>query len=118
MYPFAMPAKAKLREARRSTRVPLRVVIAVLGGSSDLTCEGETVVVNLHGARLSTALGLNVGMRISIHVHLTNKRAAARVVYVDPENPLLCGIELDQPQNIWGVPMPPDDWDENLDATR
>jgi hypothetical protein len=51
-------------------------------------------------------------MRISIHVYLTNKRAAARVVYIDPKNPLHCGIELDEPRNIWGVSVPPDNWDE------
>ena len=112
MYSLAMPGKRPPRESRRSTRVPLRVMISVQGGATDLTCEGMTVVVNLHGARLSTEIGLNIGMSISIQVHLTGKQAAARVVYVDPSNPLHCGIELAQPQNIWGVPMPPEDWDE------
>jgi hypothetical protein len=100
------------RESRRSSRVPLKVAIAVEGDAKNLTCEGETIVVNLHGALISTAMGLSVGMRISIHVYLTDKRAKARVAYVDPENPLRCGIELDKPRNIWGVPLPPDDWDE------
>jgi hypothetical protein len=94
--------------------------IAVESEAERLTCEGETVVVNLHGALISTALGLSVGMRISILVYLTDKRAKARVVYVDPEKPLRCGIELDQPRNIWGVPLTPDDWDEiaDLDAAQ
>ena len=100
------------RESRRSTRVPLRIAIAVESGAESLTCEGETVVVNLHGALLSTTIGLSVGTKISIHVYLTNKRSKARVVYADPENPLRCGIELDQPRNIWGVSLPPTDWDE------
>jgi PilZ domain len=100
------------RESRRSTRVPLKVAIAVESATESLTCEGETIVVNLHGALLSTTIRLSVGMRISIHVCMTDKRAKARVVYADPENPLRCGIELDQPRNIWGVPLPPDNWDE------
>jgi hypothetical protein len=92
---------------RRSTRVPLKVAIIVESGPECLTCEGETVVVNLHETLLSTAVGLTLRMRISIPVHLTDKRnAKARVVYVDPTNPLLCGIELDRPQNIWGVAAP------------
>jgi hypothetical protein len=107
-----MSSKPTFRESRRSTRVPLKVAITVESGADRLTCEGETVVVNLHGALLSTTIGLSVGMRISIHVYLTDKRAKARVVYVDPENPLRCGIELDQPRNIWGVPLPSGDWDE------
>ncbi len=100
------------RESRRSTRVHLKVEIAVEGGAESLTCEGETIVVSLHGALLSTTIRLSVGTRISILVYLTDKRAKARVVYADSKNPLRCGIELDQPRNIWGVSVPPDDWDE------
>jgi hypothetical protein len=111
-----MPSKAILRESRRSTRVSLKVAIAVESGAESLTCEGETVVVNVHGALLSTTIGLRVGMRISIHVYLTDKRAKARVIYADPENSLRCGVELDQPRNIWGVPLPPDDWDETAEG--
>jgi hypothetical protein len=48
-------------------------------------------------------------MQVSIEVYLTAKQAGAGVVYVDPQNQLLCGIQLDQPQNIWGVSLPPDD---------
>ncbi|HEV2402212.1 MAG TPA: PilZ domain-containing protein [Candidatus Sulfotelmatobacter sp.] len=110
-----MPSKTILHESRRSTRVPLKVAIVVESGAESLTCEGETIVVNLHGALLSTTIGLSVGMRISIHVYLTDKRAKARVVYADPENPLRCGVELDQPRNIWGVPLPPSDWDETAE---
>jgi hypothetical protein len=51
-------------------------------------------------------------MRISIHVYLTDTHAKGRVVDADPENSLRCGVELDHPRNIWGVPLPPDDWDE------
>jgi hypothetical protein len=100
------------REARRSTRVPLKVIIAIEGGAESRTFEGETIMVNLHGASIATAIGLSRGMRISIRVYLTDKRASARVVYIDPENPLHCGIELAEPRNIWGVPLPPDDWEE------
>jgi hypothetical protein len=109
-------ATAVSRESLRSTRVPLKVAIVVENGSESLRCEGETVVVNLHGALISTALGLTVGMKISVHVYLTDKRAKARIAYVNPENPLRCGIELDQPRNIWGVPLPPDDWEENSES--
>jgi len=107
-----MPSRATFHESRRSTRVPLKVFITVEGGAESWTCDGETIVVNLHGALLATAIGLSGGMRISIHVYLTDKRAAARVVYVDPNNPLHCGIELEEARNIWGVSMPPDNWDE------
>jgi hypothetical protein len=96
--------------SRRSTRVPLKVVIVIEGGAETRTCDGETIVVNLQGALVATAIELSTGMRISIHVYVTDNRAAARVVYIDPENPLHRGIELDEPRNIWGVPLPPNDW--------
>jgi hypothetical protein len=107
-----MSSKATFRESRRSTRVPLKVLITIEGGAESRTCEGETIVVNLHGALIATVIGLSSGMRISIRVYLTDKRAAARVVYIDPKNPLHCGIELDEPRNIWGVSLLPDDWEE------
>lgn len=115
-----MSATRMLGESRRSTGVPLKVAIELEDGCENFNCDGETVVVNLHGALISTAFGLSVGMRISIHVYLTDKRGKARVVYVDPQNPLRCGVELDQPRNIWGAPLPLEDWDETADlhATR
>jgi uridine kinase len=97
---------------RRCTRVPLKVVIAVEGGAEARTCDGETIVVNLHGVLIATAIELSTGMKISIYVYVTDKRAAARVVYIDPKNPLHCGIELEEPRNIWGVPLPPNDGEE------
>ena len=100
------------RESRRSTRVRLKVRIELLGVSDPLTCEGETFIVNLHGALILTAVAMRVGMEIGIHVLLTDKRAIADVVYVDPEQPRHCGINLETPGNIWGVSLPPGDWHE------
>jgi hypothetical protein len=107
-----LPVRETFNEYRRSTRVPLKVIITVEGGAESQTCDGETIVVNLEGALITTAIGLRTGMRISIQVYVTGKRAAARIVYINPENPLHCGIELDEPRNIWGVHLPPNDWGE------
>jgi hypothetical protein len=100
------------RESRRSTRLRLKVRIEAKSLTEPLTCEGETIVVNHHGALISTTVPLRVGMRIEIHVILTDKRAPAQVVYVDPDWPRHCGIGLEKPQNIWGASLPPDDWKE------
>ena len=101
------------REARRSTRVQLKVVIEAKGVTEPLTCDGETMVVNLHGALISTAVPLRVGMKIQVHVMTTTTRAAANVIHVDPDRPRICGIGLVVPENIWGVGHPPDDWHED-----
>lgn len=98
-------------EHRRSTRVPLEISIEVEGEIG--VVKGVTVVVNLHGALIRTAKPLRQDLRIRITAYLTGKTADARVVYVSLQNPLSCGIELETPQNIWGVSLPPDDWEED-----
>jgi hypothetical protein len=98
-------------ESRRGTRVALKVVIAARSISEPLTSDGETIVVNRHGALIFFTAPL-VGLKIEIHVIVTDKRATAKVVYVDPERPQVCGIELKEPENIWGLSFPPDDWYE------
>ena len=101
------------RESRRSTRVFLKVVIDAMGVTEPLLCDGETLVVNRHGALISTGIPLREGMKIQIHVLMTNTRAAADVVHVHPDRPRVCGIGLVILENIWGVEAPPDDWLED-----
>ena len=96
---------------RRSTRVPLEVSLEVEGEIGIL--KGVTVVVNLHGAMIRTFKPIQLKSRIRVTVYITGKWAMARVVYIDAENCLTCGIELEGPQNIWGVSLTPDDWEES-----
>jgi len=100
-------------ESRRSTRVALKVVIAARGISEQLTSDGETIVVNRHGALIFCTAPLRTGLEIEIYVIITDKRTAAKVVYLDPERPQVCGIALEKPENIWGLSFPPDDWHES-----
>jgi hypothetical protein len=95
---------------RRSTRVPLRVDIEALGIAEPMQCKGETVIVNCHGALISTSIALQLRTRIEVRVIRTQKHALADVVHVDPALPRVCGIGLVTPQNIWGVPLSPHDW--------
>ena len=97
------------RTPRRSTRVPIQVQIEV--HAKRTVFAGETVIVNLHGALIGTLESLEHGTHITLHVPLTGKSAAAQVVFVDPEDPHKIGVELDRPQNIWGISLPPDDWE-------
>ena len=100
-------------ESRRSTRVPLQILITVLSLTEPFTCDGQTITVNRHGALISSSVPLRIGVRVAILVIPTAQRGDAKVVYVDPERPRVCGIALDQPENIWGVSVPPDDWRED-----
>jgi len=97
----------------------MKVVIVAKGSTEPLTSYGETIygetiVVNLHGALISTDFPLRMGMKIQIHVFVTNTRATADVVHVDPDRPRVSGIGLAIPENIWGVELPPDDWQSVL----
>jgi hypothetical protein len=78
--------------SRRSTRVPVKVGIEVLRGTESIRCEGQTIIVNLHGALILTSQPLSAGSNISIHVPLTDKRANARVVYVDLRTPYVVAL--------------------------
>jgi hypothetical protein len=104
--------QGRVGEARRSTRVALKIRLAAQLISEPLTCDGETIVVNRHGALICCSAPLRVGLEIEIHVIITDKRATAKVVYVDPERPKVCGIALTKPENIWGLSLPPEDWFE------
>ena len=106
------PPTPVAHESRRSTRVRLKVRIEVQGLGEPLACDGETIIVNRHGALIWTGLPLRVGQRIKIEVYLTGKRAQADIMYVDPQQSLHCGIALAKPGNIWGLSLPPDDWIE------
>jgi hypothetical protein len=88
-------------------------MIAAQGVSEALTCDGETIVVNRHGALISTTIALPMGLKIEIHVIITGKHANAEIVYVDAERPFVCGVALDKPENVWGLSFPPDDWHED-----
>lgn len=80
--------------------------------ATGISYEGETVVVNLHGALVKTTGRLELGAAVAVHVQLTGKSADARVVFVSRERQFEFGIALDKPQNIWGISLPPADWRE------
>jgi hypothetical protein len=98
------------KDLRRSTRVPIRVRIDVQ--ATGLSCDGETIVVNMHGALVRTSDQLELGDRIVLHVPLTGKSASGRIVFASRERHLEFGVGLDRPQNIWGISLPPADWRE------
>lgn len=106
----------RIGNMRRSTRVVLNIAITAQGIGEPLTCDGETIVVNRHGALIFCTAPLRVGLKIEIYVIITDKRASARVVYVDRGRPQICGVALDKPENIWGVWFAPDDWFETHES--
>jgi len=101
----------KISTPRRSTRIAADmaadVLIEVRG--ERFAYAGETVTVNLHGALVRIAALLKLGDRITLHVHHTGKSAGTDIVFADYEASQF-GIELESPENIWGMADPPTDW--------
>ena len=92
----------------RGTRVVTDVLIEVLG--EDFAYAGETITVSLQGALISTSASLKTGMKILLYVHSTGKSGQAHVIFVEGEETKQYGIELDHPDNIWGLSGSPVDW--------
>jgi hypothetical protein len=102
------PAK---NEHRRSTRIPLELSIEIDGKSGALPFKAVTIIVNLHGALVQSVRPLDEGS--TIYLRLSNgEEAAARVIRSVPSLPMTYGIELLEPRNIWGILVPPEDWQQ------
>ena len=96
---------------RRSTRIPTDVLLEVQG--EGFAYPGGTITVNMHGALVSVAAPLRLGDRVTLHVHCTGKSASAAIVFADYTQRQFC-VELENPENIWGVTVPPADWNIRL----
>jgi hypothetical protein len=109
-------ARQESRRSRRSSRISYDVLVELQ--AERFAYAGETVVVNLHGALIRTSAPLELGIPVTLHVHITGKAAPGRVVFASYENaPPHFGVELDKPANIWGLSDAPPDWQEILDQS-
>ncbi|HLJ85869.1 MAG TPA: hypothetical protein VKZ53_03550 [Candidatus Angelobacter sp.] len=92
--------------------------LAVSGQREDgshVSGAAETILVNKHGARIRSAVTLEPSMEVRVAMLAPYKWRAAQVVWANSrENEY--GIELDQPENFWGVYFPPEDWELRLPA--
>ncbi len=101
---------------RRSSRVLMALPLTVSGQTSDgahISGDAETVMVNRHGARIRSMVGLEPQMELRVSLLAPYKWRAARVIWANPGRNEY-GIELYRAENFWGVHFPPDDWESNL----
>jgi hypothetical protein len=101
---------------RRSSRVLVALPLTVSGQKSDgvhISGDAETVMVNRHGARIRSMVGLEAEMELRVSLLTPYKWRAAKVIWANPgQNEY--GIELYRAENFWGVHFPPEDWESNL----
>jgi len=102
-------SQAKNSDLRRSTRIPTDLNVLVEMQGEEFAYAGQTITVNLHGALVRIAAPLKHGDRVTVHVHRTGKSVPASIVFADCGRSQF-GIELEHPENVWGVATPPPDW--------
>jgi len=115
-------------QARRSTRVPMRVPVrlAIQEAGNAKTLSAWTLVLNKHGARIESKQSLQVGQEVTVTVPATGKSEVGRVVWRDSRanagGNFEAAVELKEAANLWGIDFPPSDWNVRRagagDATR
>jgi hypothetical protein len=104
-------------KARRTTRIPLRIPIqlVVQGEARARTLDAWTTIVNIHGARIECKVGLALQQEVVINVPFNGMSQKGCVVWNRKEQNergnFEFAVELDRPENLWGVGFPPSDWD-------
>ena len=104
-------------EDRRSTRLPIVLPVTLSGIDNNGQAFKEntwTMGINKHGAKLSTAYRLAVGDQVMVGNTVLGHYAQARVTRViEKGRAFEIGVELTEPQDVWGPKFPPADWTEN-----
>ena len=113
-------------EARRSTRIDRTVPVLVMGQTKlGLSFQERTsaVSMNVHGCRYPSrhdyAVGSWVGLQVLEPGNEANApvmRAQVRSIHppMSPRELYQIGVELEAPANVWGVSVPPEDWQRAL----
>jgi hypothetical protein len=112
---ITMPEK-QLDNARRSTRVFMRVRVVVAGKNSDNrrfreAC--ETIVINAHGGLLYLNQPIDMDAMLVVTNPFTQEEQESRIVFIGDatEKGQRVGIEFLTPApHFWGVDFVPQDW--------
>ena len=103
---------------RRSTRIDYVTTVVLSGKDGSGTPFREytqTVKVNLHGCKIRTSYRILVGMLVNLESPKAGASGKAVCLEVWDPKPGVAGheiaLQLIKPQNLWGVPNPPADWE-------
>ena len=118
--PFSQTTKVQdtLASRRRSTRIDFVTTVLLSGKDGAGTPFREftqTVTVNLHGCKVRTSYRIMVGMLVTLECPKAGTSGKGVCVRVWDAKPGVAGheiaVQLIKPQNLWGVPNPPPDWE-------
>ena len=104
---------------RRSTRISIAIPLTISGEDAagiKFKEKSRTIIINKHGAKMSTYHNLTLGADLTVENQLLGRSAQATVVWLGdkrtPRGPMEIGIQLSEAQNLWGIELPPEDWQE------
>jgi hypothetical protein len=118
--PFSQTTKApeSLANRRRSTRIDYVTTVLLSGkdaGGTPFREFTQTTTVNLHGCNVRTSYRIMVGMLVTLECPKAGTSGKGVCVRVwDPPAGVAgheVAVQLIKPQNLWGVPNPPPDWE-------
>ncbi len=119
-HPFskATDQQDALASRRRSTRIEFTTTVLLSGkdaGGTPFREFTQTITVNLHGCKVRTSYRIIVGMLVNIECTKAGTSGKGVCVRVWDPAPGVVGheiaVQLIKPQNLWGVPNPPADWE-------
>ena len=101
---------------RGGTRVPceIPVILTCLDPVYPLSEPCQIVLVNLLGCAASFRRAVSIGTAVSLEGLPAPTNITGRVVNCislgEHEKLWLLGLALDEPGNVWGISVPPEDW--------
>lgn len=101
---------------RRGTRIPceIRLMLTGCGPRHQFSEPCLVVLVNPQGCGLKLGRALQAGTRVRLEGLPGNDGVTAQVVHCislgQYEKFWFVGLALDEPDNVWGIEKPPDDW--------
>jgi hypothetical protein len=118
--PFSQGVKPQdpQTSGRRSTRIDFVTTVLLSGKDASGTPFREytqTARVNLHGCKVRTSYRILVGMLVNLECPKSGGSGKGVCIRVWDPPPGVVGheiaVQLIKPQNLWGVPNPPPDWE-------
>jgi len=109
-------ATSEAENKRRSSRVFARMHVRASGRDNrghKFTKQGETIVINAHGALLYLDAEIDMGALVTLRSPATEEDQESRVVYIGgaSDRGMRLGLEFVSPApHFWGIEFPPSDW--------
>src|SRR5271168_5525137 len=110
------------RAARRSTRRDEAVMVTVSGVDArrgPYTEQVSTLTIRCHGCKYPSKYQVLPDALVTLELHPVTDSSAkistrGRVKWIQRDSesggPLFTAVEFENPQNIWQIPAPPEDW--------